>query len=81
VTPVAAHSLFGRALVLSRDEVVRVEVIDGSGVLGIDGRHCGRLSEGDAIECRAGEVPARLITFGERDFWRLITTRFGLGRP
>jgi NAD+ kinase len=81
VTPVAAHSLFGRALVVARHEVVRVEVLDGAAVLGIDGRHCGRLARGDAIECRAGEVPARLITFGERDFWRVITARFGLGLP
>jgi NAD+ kinase len=79
VTPVAAHSLFGRPLVVAPDEVVRVEVQDGAAVLGVDGQNCGRLSEGDIVECRIGASPARLITFGERDFWRVITTKFGLG--
>jgi NAD+ kinase len=78
VTPVAAHSLFGRSLVVGRDEVVRVEVLGGSAVLGIDGRHCGRLRVGDVVECRAGTSPARLITFEDRDFWRVVTAKFGL---
>jgi len=38
VTPVAAHSLFGRPLVVAPDEVVRVEVQDGAAVLGVDGQ-------------------------------------------
>lgn len=81
VTPVAAHSLFGRALVVASDEVVRVEVLAGSAVLGVDGQHCGRLAEGDIVECRAGAFPARLITFGERDFWRVVVGKFGLSFP
>lgn len=78
VTPVAAHSLFGRALVVASHEVVRVEVLEGSAVLGVDGRHIGQLMAGDVVECRAGDTPARLITFAERDFWRVVTARFGL---
>ncbi len=78
VTPVAAHSLFGKALVVASDEVVRVEVLSQAAVLGVDGRHCGRLAEGDVVECRAGTVPARLITFAERDFWAVIAAKFGL---
>ncbi|HEY2428731.1 MAG TPA: NAD(+)/NADH kinase [Acidimicrobiales bacterium] len=80
VTPVAAHSLFGRALVVARDEIVRVEVLGGSAVLGVDGQHCGHLAEGDVVECRASTQPARLITFGEQDFWRVITAKFGLAQ-
>jgi len=78
VTPVAAHSLFGRPLVVAGHELVRVEMIEGSAVVGVDGRHCGVLAGGDVVECRASEVPARLITFAERDFWRVITAKFGL---
>jgi NAD+ kinase len=78
VTPVAAHSLFGRALVVARDEVVRIEVLDGSAVLGVDGQHCGHVAAGDVVECRASPQAARLITFGERDFWRVVTAKFGL---
>jgi len=80
VTPVAAHSLFGRALVVARDEIVRIEVLGGEAVLGVDGQHCGHLAEGDVVECRASTQPARLLTFGEKDFWRVITAKFGLSQ-
>ena len=80
VTPVAAHSLFGRALVVAPDEIVRVEVLGGAAVLGVDGQKCGHLATGDVVECRASSQAARLITFGERDFWRVITAKFGLSQ-
>jgi len=78
VTPVAAHSLFGRPLVVGPREIVRVSVEEGRAVLGVDGVHCGRLSTGDVVECRSGTHPARLVTVGERDFWRVVTSKFGL---
>ena len=78
VSPVAAHSLFGRSLVVGPEEVVRVEVEAGTAVLGVDGGHSGLLRAGDVVECRVSEHPARFVTFGERDFWRVITAKFGL---
>jgi NAD+ kinase len=78
VTPVAAHSLFGRSLVVGPEEVVRVEVESGTAVLGVDGGHGGLLRAGDVVECRVSEHPARFVTFDERDFWRVITAKFGL---
>jgi NAD+ kinase len=78
VTPVAAHSLFGRSLVVGPDEVVRVEVETGTAVLGVDGAQIGVLGAGDAVECRVSDHPARFVTFGERDFWNVITAKFGL---
>jgi len=78
VTPVAPHSLFGRSMVLARDEVVHVEVLAGSAILGVDGQHCGHLTTGDVVECRASARPARLVSFGERDFWQILKTKFGL---
>jgi NAD+ kinase len=78
VTPVAAHSLFGRPLVVAGHEVVRVEVLSGAAVLGVDGRLWCSLAEGAVIECRASPTPVRLVTFADRDFWRVITAKFGL---
>lgn len=78
VTPVAPHSLFGRAMVVAPDEVVRVEVLAGSAILGVDGRRLDALSAGDVVECRAAAGPARLVTFGDRDFWGVLTTKFSL---
>jgi NAD+ kinase len=79
VTPVAPHMLFDRTLVLDPSESVRLEVIDGRpATVSVDGRDAGRLMEGDAIACRAGERSARLVTFGERDFHGILKAKFGL---
>jgi NAD+ kinase len=78
VTPVAAHSLFGRSLVLGPGEVVRVALEGGAAVLGVDGVHVAHLAEGDVVECRESGTPARLVTFGGRDFWQVVTAKFGL---
>jgi len=78
VTPVAAHSLFGRPLVVGPGEVVRVAVEGGDAVLGVDGVHCARLTSGDVVECRESATPARLVTLGGRDFWEVVTAKFGL---
>ena len=78
VTPVAPHSLFGRALVVAPDEIVDVTILHGRAVLGVDGRHLGPLGVDDVVRCKAAPEPARLVTFGEREFWRILKTKFGL---
>ena len=79
VTPASAHMLFDRSLVLDASESIRLEVIDGRPAnLVIDGRNLGTLDHGQAIICRAGRADARLVTFGGRDFHRILKTKFGL---
>ncbi|HZQ56421.1 MAG TPA: NAD(+)/NADH kinase [Acidimicrobiales bacterium] len=78
VTPVAAHSLFGRPLVVGPGEVVRVALEEGGAVLGVDGVHVAHLTAGDVVECRESATPARLVTLGGRDFWEVVTAKFGL---
>ena len=78
ITPVAAHSLLGRSVVVAADEVVRVELTAGTAVLSVDGQALGRLEPGDGIECRVATHPARLVTFGESEFWSVLKAKFGL---
>jgi NAD+ kinase len=79
VTPASAHMLFDRSLVLDAEECVRLEVIDDRPAnLVIDGRSLGPLDHGAAVTCRAGRFDARLVTFGGRDFHRILKTKFGL---
>lgn len=79
VTPVAAHMLFDRALVLAATEVVGMELIEGrQAELVVDGQSRGVLSSGDVVQCRAGDYDARLVTFGERDFHHILKQKFGL---
>jgi NAD+ kinase len=79
ITPVSAHMLFDRALVLDADEAIRLEVIgDRSAALVVDGRPIADLEPGDALVCLAGAHDALLVTFGHRDFHRILKAKFGL---
>ena len=79
MTPVSPHQLFDFSLVLDPSEEVRVEVLDGrAAALLVDGRPVGEMEPGDSVTCRAGSHPARLVTFGPRDFHRILRTKFGL---
>jgi NAD+ kinase len=79
MTPVAAHMLFDRALILSPDEGLRLQVIDGrQAELVVDGQTQGFLATGDVIQCMAGPRDARLVSFGGRDFHHILKQKFGL---
>ena len=79
LTPVSPHMLFDRSLVVDSALTVRLEVMDErEATLTIDGQELGRLSRGEGIECSAGPHPARFVTFGDRDFFRILKTKFGL---
>jgi NAD+ kinase len=79
VTPVAAHMLFDRSLVLSPGEDIVMEVIDGrQAELVVDGQDCGLLSSGDVLRCRTGQHDALLVSFGKRHFHHILKQKFGL---
>ncbi len=79
LTPVSPHMLFDRSLVLDADEELALSVTDDQTVLlTIDGRFRGVLRAGDSVRCTGGPVPARLVTFGPRDFHQILKVKFGL---
>jgi NAD+ kinase len=79
VTPVSPHMLFDRALVLEPSEWLRLQVLEPRpAALAVDGVQAGTLEPGDAVICRAGRQPARLVTFGRRDFHAILKAKFGL---
>jgi len=79
LTPVSPHMLFDRSLVLDPTAVVRLEVLgQRPATLSVDGRTLATLDVGDAITCTAASVAARLVAFGQRDFLRILKTKFGL---
>jgi NAD+ kinase len=81
LTPVAAHSLFDRSLVMppgsrlsivvGRDRPVKVTV---------DKIDMGHLGAGRTVEIEQGDWPVRFVRFRPRPFPRLITDKFGLDR-
>jgi NAD+ kinase len=79
MTPVAAHMLFDRSLVLAADEDVGLEVLgDLPAELVVDGQSLGCLTAGDVVQCRAGDHDARFVDFGGRDFHHTLKQKFGL---
>jgi NAD+ kinase len=79
ITPISPHMLFDRPLVLEPDEWIRLDVEPPrSGVLVVDGQTIAELAPGDGVEARAGSRPARIVTFGRRDFHAILRARFNL---
>jgi NAD+ kinase len=79
LTPVSPHMLFDRTLILTPDDVIRLEVQGHRpATLSIDGQPVVDLIEGDAIECRSSPHAAQLVTFGARDFHQILKAKFGL---
>jgi NAD+ kinase len=79
LTPVSPHMLFDRSLVLDADEELRFRVEEErSVILTLDGQVLGELDAGDVVTCTSGPRPARVVTFGERDFHQILKAKFGL---
>jgi NAD+ kinase len=79
ITPVSPHMLFDRSMVVAPEVEVRLEILgDRAAVLSIDGRTIGELDGGDAVVCTASPNVARLVSFGPRDFHRILKAKFGL---
>ena len=79
VTPVSPHMLFDRPLVLDPAERLRLEVLEPrAAVLVVDGLSVCPLEPGATVECGEGSQPARLITFGARDFHAILRAKFHL---
>jgi NAD+ kinase len=71
--------LFDRSLVLEPSEEVRLTVVaDRAATAVVDGARVIQLALGDSVVCRPAPEPARLISFGARDFHSALRQRFGL---
>jgi NAD+ kinase len=79
LTPVSPHMLFDRSLVLDAEEELRFTIAEQRNVmLTLDGRELGALDVDDTVSCTGGPKPARIVTFGPRDFHQILKTKFGL---
>ncbi|HIG24518.1 MAG TPA: NAD(+)/NADH kinase [Acidimicrobiia bacterium] len=79
VTPVSAHMLFDRTMVLAPSTEVCLEVLgDRPAICNVDGREQAVVSEGDQVVVTAADRVARLVTFGQHHFARVLKTKFGL---
>jgi NAD+ kinase len=79
VTPVSAHMLFDRSLVLDAEQRVEVHVLDGRDArLVVDGQVVGSIDATHTVTMSASATDAALVRFGPPDFNRVLRSKFGL---
>jgi NAD+ kinase len=79
LTPVAAHMLFDRSVVLDAEELVSIVLMgDQPADVVVDGWLAGTLEPGQVLHCSQGQHDARLVTFGERNLYRILKSKFNL---
>lgn len=83
ITPVCAHQLAARAMVLGSDRVVTVQLPKGSRKmlnLAVDGGKVIRLSGLERVEIRRSEKTTKLIRLTDRNFYQIINQKLGGSR-
>ncbi|MEM7341836.1 MAG: NAD(+)/NADH kinase [Actinomycetota bacterium] len=79
LTPVAAHTVFNRPMVLGPRSEIRL-TIEGHrpAVVALDGQLRAELKPGESVSCRASEVEVSFLVSGDRDFHLVLKEKFGL---
>ncbi len=80
VTPVCAHQLAARAMVLAPERIVTVQLPRGNRkylYLSVDGGKAVRLSGGDRVEVRQGTRCTQLLRLADRSFYQVINQKLG----
>lgn len=80
LTPVAAHSLFDRPMVLPSETRIDVRVDTDRPVnVTVDKSDLGEIGEGEMTTITRGGSPARFVTLGRHKFSGTVKGKFGLG--
>lgn len=79
LTPVAAHSLFSRSMVIPPDQEILITVRrDRSVKVSVDKTTLGQIHEGDQVVIRRGDRPSQFVTFDPLSFAGLVKQKFNL---
>jgi NAD+ kinase len=82
ITPICAHSLYARPLVLSKDARIRVIVESGPAEVSLtaDGQAVYTLHPGDRIEFQRASHVTKLLRFKEQGLFGALKSRLNEGR-
>jgi NAD+ kinase len=81
VTPLSAHALFARPMVVAPNAVMAVELVPGApgrAMLWCDGRRSMDLPPGARVEVRRSAIPIRLARLARPPFTDRLVAKFGL---
>lgn len=80
VTPICAHSLHAKPLVMGRNRVVSVRIGKLSrktAYLSVDGGRAVKLCGGDSVEVRRSKSVTRLVRLTDQSFYEIINQKLG----
>ena len=80
VTPVCAHQLTARAMVLAPERMVTVQLPRGNRkylYLSVDGGKALRLSGGDRVDICCSQRSTQLVRLADRSFYQVINQKLG----
>jgi NAD+ kinase len=82
LTPICAHTLYSRSIVISSTDVVEVAVRAGreSTMLSVDGQEGFALANNDLVEVEKADASLPLVYLGCRSFYHRLRTRLSEGR-
>jgi len=75
ITPICAHSLHSRSIVVSAEDIIRVEASFGSNgdiIMSMDGQTSVILNNGDAIEIKKSEHTVNIIKTNNMGFYDIL---------
>ena len=79
LTPVAAHMVFNRSMVVAPTTEIRLTVLGyRPGVVSLDGHNVVELQPGQSVICRMADRTARFLVSGDRDFHTVLKEKLGL---
>ncbi len=79
LTPVAAHMVFNRSMVLAPTTEVKLTVQGYRGaVLALDGGIVLEVAPGESVSCRGSQRTAKFLVHGDRDFHTVLKEKFRL---
>lgn len=82
ITPICAHTLSMRTLVLPPDSTIELQLADGSGqeiILTVDGQVSMYLRQTDRITLRKSKAAFRLVRLGKRSFYETLREKLHWG--
>ena len=82
VTPICAHALHARPIVLSQGRTVTTRLGKlgrRTAYLSVDGGKAVKLSSGDAVEIRKSKATTRLVRLSSRSFYEIMNQKLGNG--
>ena len=82
VTPICAHALHAKSLVLDRSRVVRVKIgrlSRKSAHLSVDGGRAFKLCSSDVVEVRRSKCVTQVVRLTQRSFYEIINQKLGRG--